>query len=124
MEAVTTILGGGLRIGVLVHGKKVRDDSKMLLQNGISLDTLSDTLGFCLEPNPPQSTIPHSPEDSSFLNPCNVPHTITRSVSLERLICPSFFGVEKRTLFPMFSGTCLSLGVSHHPGSIQSRVIL
>ncbi|KAL9305332.1 Telomere repeat-binding protein 5 [Arabidopsis thaliana] len=78
LEAVTSILGGGLRIGVLVHGKKVRDDSKMLLQTGLSLDTLSDTLGFCLEPNPPQSTKPLSPEDSDFARPCNVPHTLTR----------------------------------------------
>ncbi|KAJ4915291.1 Telomere repeat-binding protein 5 [Raphanus sativus] len=79
LEAVTTILEGGLRIGVLVHGKKVRDDNKMLLQNGISLDTLSDTLGFCLEPNPPQSTKQLSPEDSDFVRPCNnAPHTLTR----------------------------------------------
>ncbi|KAG7653425.1 Homeobox-like domain superfamily [Arabidopsis suecica] len=78
LEAVTSILGGGLRIGVLVHGKKVRDDSKMLLQTGLSLDTLSDNLGFCLEPNPPQSTKPLSPEDSDFARPCNVPHTLTR----------------------------------------------
>lgn len=78
MEAVTTILEGGLRIGVLVHGKKVRDDSKMLLQSGISLDTLSDTLGFCLEPNPPQSTKPLSPEDSDCVRPFNVPHSLTR----------------------------------------------
>ncbi|CAG7909405.1 unnamed protein product [Brassica rapa] len=81
LEAVTTILEGGLRIGVLVHGKKVRDDSKMLLQNGISLDTLSDTLGFCLEPNPPHSTKPLSPEDSDCLRPFNVPHTLTRCLA-------------------------------------------
>ncbi|CAH2038655.1 unnamed protein product [Thlaspi arvense] len=78
LEAVTTILGGGLRIGVLVHGKKVRDDNKMLLQTGVSLDTLSDSLGFCLEPNPPQSTKPFSPEESDFVRPCNVPQTLTR----------------------------------------------
>ncbi|CAH8361301.1 unnamed protein product [Eruca vesicaria subsp. sativa] len=78
LEAVTTILEGGLRVGVLVHGKKVRDDNKMLLQSGISLDTLSDTLGFCLEPNPPQSVKPLSPEDSDFVRPCNIPHTLTR----------------------------------------------
>ncbi|CAH8354400.1 unnamed protein product [Eruca vesicaria subsp. sativa] len=78
LEAVTTILEGGLRIGVLVHGKKVRDDKKMLLETGISLDTLSDTLSFCLEPNPPQSTKPFSPKDSDFVRPYNVPHTLTR----------------------------------------------
>ncbi|KAL0703537.1 hypothetical protein Bca4012_069962 [Brassica carinata] len=81
LEAVTTILEGGLRIGVLVHGKKVRDDSKMLLQSGISLDTLSDTLGFCLEPNPPQSTKPLSPEDSDCVRPFNVPHSLTRCLA-------------------------------------------
>lgn len=87
---MTTILEGGLRIGVLVHGKKVRDDNKMLLQSGISLDTLSDTLGFCLEPNPPQSTKQLSPEDSDFVRPYNnVPHTLTRSVLLQRSIFPS-----------------------------------
>ncbi|KAF2547026.1 hypothetical protein F2Q70_00019573 [Brassica cretica] len=78
LEAVTTILEGGLRIGVLVHGKKVRDDNKMLLQTGISLDTLSDTLSFCLETNPPQSTKPLSPKDSDYMRPCNVPHTLTK----------------------------------------------
>ncbi|KAF3608867.1 hypothetical protein DY000_02044665 [Brassica cretica] len=81
LEAVTTILEGGLRIGVLVHGKKVRDDSKMLLQSGISLDTLSDTLGFCLEPNPPQSTKPLSPEDSDCVRRFNVPHSLTRCLA-------------------------------------------
>lgn len=96
---MTSILGGGLRIGVLVHGKKVRDDSKMLLQTGLSLDTLSDNLGFCLEPNPPQSTKPLSPEDSDFARPCNVPHTLTRSVSLHRSMCASsFYGVEMNSV--------------------------
>lgn len=80
---MTSILGGGLRIGVLVHGKKVRDDNKMLLQSGISLDTLSDSLGFCLEPSPPQTSKPLSPEDADFVRPCNnVPHTLTRLVSV------------------------------------------
>ncbi|KAJ7960131.1 Telomere repeat-binding protein [Quillaja saponaria] len=32
MEAVTAILGGGLRVGVLLKGKKVRDDNRTLLQ--------------------------------------------------------------------------------------------
>ena len=94
MEDVTTILEGGLRIGVLVHGKKVRDDNKMLLQTGISLDTLSDTLSFCLETNPPQSTKPLSPKDSDYMRPCNVPHTLTKSVLLQRLMFSSYiFGV-------------------------------
>ncbi|CAN8305974.1 unnamed protein product [Cochlearia groenlandica] len=72
METLTTILGDGLHIGVNVHGKKVRDDNKLLLnQSGTSLDNLSDTIEFCLEPNP-----------------CNVvSNTLTRLVSLITLVC-------------------------------------
>lgn len=51
MEAVTAALGGGLRVGMIFHGKKVRDDSKTLIQTGISHDNQLDTLGFTLEPN-------------------------------------------------------------------------
>lgn len=51
MEAVTAALGGGLRVGMILHGKKVRDDSKTLIQTGISHDNQLDTLGFTLEPN-------------------------------------------------------------------------
>ena len=39
------MLGGGLRVGVLHHGKKIRDDSKTLLQAGISHDDMLDNLG-------------------------------------------------------------------------------
>ncbi|VVA94763.1 unnamed protein product [Arabis nemorensis] len=52
MEAVTTILGDGLGVGLMVQGKKVRDDSKTLLQTGISEEnTHLDSLGFSLEPS-------------------------------------------------------------------------
>lgn len=50
MEAVTAIMGGGLRVGVLLQGKKVRDDSKTLFQAGIYHDDKWDKLGFALEP--------------------------------------------------------------------------
>ncbi|KAL4188789.1 hypothetical protein AMTRI_Chr08g203820 [Amborella trichopoda] len=52
MEAAMTVLGGGLRVHVLLHGNKVPDDSKTLLQSGISPGDNMDTLGFMLEPNP------------------------------------------------------------------------
>lgn len=52
VEAVSSILGGGLQIGVLLQGKKVRDDDKTLLQTGIVCDDKLETLGFMLEPNP------------------------------------------------------------------------
>ncbi|XP_021813770.1 telomere repeat-binding protein 4-like [Prunus avium] len=51
MEAVNSILRGGLSVGVLVHGKKVRDDNRTLLQTGISCKDNLDSLGFTLEPS-------------------------------------------------------------------------
>lgn len=50
MEAVTAILGEELRIGILLQGKKVQDDSKTLIQTGISQDDKHNRLGFMLEP--------------------------------------------------------------------------
>lgn len=55
MEAVTSVLGGGIRVGVILKGRKVRDDNKTLLQTGISHDNQQDSLGFMLEPNSSQS---------------------------------------------------------------------
>ncbi|CAK9135959.1 unnamed protein product [Ilex paraguariensis] len=57
METVTAILGGELHVGVLLQGKKVREDNRTLLQTGIScsgnLDTLSFTLEPCISPTSP-----------------------------------------------------------------------
>ncbi|KAK7379266.1 hypothetical protein VNO80_04722 [Phaseolus coccineus] len=50
MEAVMAILGGGAHVGVLHHGKKVRDDNRTLVQTGISCNENLDTLSFMLEP--------------------------------------------------------------------------
>ncbi|XP_012450568.1 telomere repeat-binding protein 4 [Gossypium raimondii] len=52
MEAVTALIGGGIRVGLLLQGKKVRDDSRTLSQAGISCDDNLDALGFTLEPGP------------------------------------------------------------------------
>ncbi|CAH9074897.1 unnamed protein product [Cuscuta europaea] len=68
MEAVTAILGGGLCVGVLFQGKKVRDDKKTLLQTGISHNNKLDALGFTLEPNPsPDPQLLVCPEEHSQL---------------------------------------------------------
>jgi len=48
MDAVTAVLGGELHIGVFLQGKKVRDDSKTLLQTGISHHNQLDAFGFTL----------------------------------------------------------------------------
>ncbi|CAN7050385.1 unnamed protein product [Brassica oleracea var. botrytis] len=50
MEAVSVLLSGGIRVGVLVHGKKVRDDKRTLSQTGISSEENLSNLGFTLEP--------------------------------------------------------------------------
>ncbi|CAG7877775.1 unnamed protein product [Brassica rapa] len=50
MEAVSVLLSGGIRVGVLVHGKKVRDDKRTLSQTGISSEENLNNLGFTLEP--------------------------------------------------------------------------
>ena len=78
MEAVTAILGGGLRIGILFRGKKVRDDSKTLQQTGISRNNQLDALGFSLEPNPPQASPSLCPGESPFLLPGNTPQPLSR----------------------------------------------
>ena len=53
MEAITGILGGGLHVGILLEGKKVRDNNKTLQQMGISNNCDLETLGFTLEPSFP-----------------------------------------------------------------------
>ncbi|KAJ9698448.1 hypothetical protein PVL29_007501 [Vitis rotundifolia] len=78
MEAVTAILGGGLRVGVLLRGKKVRDDSKTLQQTGISQDDQMDALGFTLEPNPSQAPQALCPGDNPFLLPYDTPQPLIR----------------------------------------------
>ncbi|KAL8129912.1 hypothetical protein V2J09_019067 [Rumex salicifolius] len=51
MDAIKTLLGGGLHIGVLVQGRKIKDDNTTLLQSGISQENKVESLGFTLEPN-------------------------------------------------------------------------
>ncbi|KAK9700114.1 hypothetical protein RND81_08G218000 [Saponaria officinalis] len=80
LEAVTSILGGGLRVGVLLHGKKIRDDNRTLLQTGISQNDDIDTIGFMLEPNSPtQPSTPISPKQPPNPLLCNSPKVVNRS---------------------------------------------
>ncbi|CAI9302784.1 unnamed protein product [Lactuca saligna] len=58
MEAVSAILGGELHVGVLLKGKKVKDNNRTLQQTGISRDSDLKSLGFTLEPNLFQAIIP------------------------------------------------------------------
>ncbi|KAK7262475.1 hypothetical protein RJT34_30048 [Clitoria ternatea] len=85
MDAVSSVLGGELHIGVILQGKKVRDDSKTLLQTGISHDNQLDALGFTLEPNSSQSLpivcAAHSPHPSA-----DIPQHVTRYPSSQAVI--------------------------------------
>ncbi|CAL2263986.1 unnamed protein product [Prunus armeniaca] len=78
MDAVTAVLGGGVCVGVLLQGKKVRDDNKTLQQTGISQDNQLDSLGFTLEPNPSQTPPPLCSGDSPRMLPCDVLQPLTR----------------------------------------------
>lgn len=72
METVTAFLEGGLHVGVLLQGKKVRDDNKTLLQAGISHGDKIDNLGFTLEPNLRQAPETLTgPEHPHLLLPCD-----------------------------------------------------
>lgn len=78
MEAVTTILRGGLHVGVLLQGKKIRDDNRTLLQSGISCKDNLDTLGFTLEPNIVETTPSMCTSDPLPSLTCDTPKLLTR----------------------------------------------
>ncbi|KAL7589040.1 hypothetical protein Lser_V15G36207 [Lactuca serriola] len=76
MEAITAILQGQLHVGVLVQGKKVRDDNRTLEQTGISQKCNLESLGFTLEPSLPEPSSPSpspSPiqKETPLLIPCS-----------------------------------------------------
>ncbi|XP_029128743.1 telomere repeat-binding protein 2 isoform X4 [Cajanus cajan] len=92
MEAVTAVLGSGLRVGVILHGKKVRDDNKTLLQTGISHDNHLDALGFTLEPNSSQNKSPACATDSLCVPSADMPqpligYTSSPAVIHQRIQC-------------------------------------
>ncbi|CAL0307635.1 unnamed protein product [Lupinus luteus] len=55
-EALMAMLGGGVHVGVLLHGKKVRDDNITLRQTGVSCEENLNKLGFVLEPGSLQAS--------------------------------------------------------------------
>ncbi|RVW33734.1 Telomere repeat-binding protein 5 [Vitis vinifera] len=82
MEAVTAVLGGGLHVGILLQGKKVGDDSKTLLQSGISQGDKLRTLGFMLEPRCTQIPPSLCAEDPAvFLHGCTPQHLTSFSTT-------------------------------------------
>ncbi|KAK4750200.1 hypothetical protein SAY87_027649 [Trapa incisa] len=80
MEAVNAILGDGLRVGMVLEGEKIWDDSRTLLQSGISCKDNVDTLGFTLEPcsmSLPQITA--SEAKAVHISPRDKPLVLARS---------------------------------------------
>lgn len=69
MDVVTSIIEGGLRVGVLLQGKNIQDDNKTLRQAGICHGEKLDNIDFTLEceagHNPPPGVI--VPEEMDFL---------------------------------------------------------
>ncbi|CAI0393081.1 unnamed protein product [Linum tenue] len=78
VDAFTAILGGGVRVGVLLQGRKLRDDHKTLLQTGISNSNHSDALGFSLEPNPLHSNGSACSGDFTSTVSRQTPHPLSR----------------------------------------------
>lgn len=80
MEAVTRILGGGLHVGLLFQGNKIRDDNKTLLQTGISDNNKLDAVGFSLEPSGSGSPAPACMrhKDSPLPLTCESPQPLKR----------------------------------------------
>ncbi|CAA3012223.1 telomere repeat-binding 4-like [Olea europaea subsp. europaea] len=79
MEAVTAILRSGLQVGVVLQGKKVRDDNRTLRQAGISQSSNLDTLGFALEPSFTHVSGPRTPKDGPLVLQCDADLQSSRS---------------------------------------------
>ena len=82
MEAVTSILSGEIHVGVMLQGKKIRDDEKTLLQTGIH--NKLDALGFTLEPNQLQAPSTVCPGDQSFGLTPDMPKPLIRYIYFQR----------------------------------------
>lgn len=78
MDAVAAILGGGIRVGVVFQGKKVRDDHRTLQQAGISQCANPDNLGFILEPSFTHVSPSETPKNLPVLSPCDADQPLPR----------------------------------------------
>ncbi|KAK4489675.1 hypothetical protein RD792_005488, partial [Penstemon davidsonii] len=79
MEAVTAILGGGTRVGVVLQGEKVGDDNTTLQQAGISQSSTLDTLGFTLEPSFTHVSPSTTPKKLPLILPYDADKPLSRS---------------------------------------------
>lgn len=77
METVNAILGGGIRVGVVFQGKKVRDDQGTLQQAGISQCSNLDSLDFTLEQISTHVS-PFTPKKVPVVSPFDADHPMPR----------------------------------------------
>ncbi|XP_076909969.1 telomere repeat-binding protein 5-like [Bidens hawaiensis] len=83
MEAVTAIFSGELHVGVMLQGKRIRDDNKTLSQTGICHDNKLDALGFTLETNELQVS-PFLCTENQPLTRYNPPQTVPNEVVIQQ----------------------------------------
>ncbi|CAH8328111.1 unnamed protein product [Eruca vesicaria subsp. sativa] len=88
MEAVTALLDDGISIGVLVQGKKVRDDNNTLSQTGFSCRENLSNLGFTLEPGPEKLGVPLRSENHVMSKPTDSTKLPERSA--DSLACADY----------------------------------
>ncbi|XP_073019718.1 telomere repeat-binding protein 4-like isoform X3 [Primulina eburnea] len=79
LETVTSILRGGIRIGVVLQGKKVRDNNITLEQACISQSCNLNNLDFTLEPNYTCVPETRNPEKPPLVFPCDTNQQLRRS---------------------------------------------
>uniref|UniRef100_A0A1D1ZJ31 Telomere repeat-binding protein 5 n=1 Tax=Anthurium amnicola TaxID=1678845 RepID=A0A1D1ZJ31_9ARAE len=118
LEAVTAILDSGLRIGVLLQGRKVRDDNKTLLQAGISHSDKPDSVGFTLEPNPSHAPkqLTTNTEETQFLPVCNAPEPLRRLTAIPASD-PAMVESSTNPPPPSTSGNCVESDHDSDPSS-------
>ncbi|KAJ0740912.1 putative transcription factor MYB-HB-like family [Helianthus annuus] len=84
MEAVSGIFSGELHVGLMLQGKRIRDD-KTLLQTGILHDKNLDGLDFTLEPSELQVPPVLCPEDQP-LTTYTQPQTVANEVAIQQRV--------------------------------------
>ncbi|KAI3811580.1 hypothetical protein L1987_21306 [Smallanthus sonchifolius] len=107
MEAVTAIFSGELHVGVMLQGKRIRDDNKTLSQTGICHDNELDALGFTLEPNELQVSPLLCPENQPLIR-----YSPAQTVANEVVI-------RQQADSPMTNSR--NITVSHHEMSVDDK---
>ncbi|XP_071713629.1 telomere repeat-binding protein 3-like [Rutidosis leptorrhynchoides] len=105
MEAVRAYLGGELHVGILLEGKKVKDNNRTLQQTGISLDSNLETLGFTLEPCLSELSLPNEtsqPPSSHTVSPTmNVGYSNQEIIPLQTEVLTEERVADNKALVPV-----------------------